>query len=631
MSTQASYLIDSEKLWQEQAQQIPWLSPWHTTLNWYEPVAQWFIGGKLNASYACVDAHITTEHKNKIALLWEGEHHERVSWTYEKLFHEVNRFALALQRAGVKQGDVVILYLPMMPESVAAMLAVTRLGAVHSVVFSGFSSDALKGRINDAQAKFVITADLGFRRGKRLHIQDLVNQAVAQTSSIEKVIVIARDKTFAAEHKTEKTLFYHELVDPVENVFVEPVAVDSNDPLFILYTSGTTGQPKGIIHATGGYLTYVHATFKWVFDPNEQTVYWSTADIGWITGHSYVVYAPLMHGVTMFIQEGTLDYPNPGRWWELIERYKISILYSSPTALRMCIKHGDQWLKMYDLSSLKLLGTVGEPINPEVWQWYHSMIGKNLCPIVDTWWQTETGGFMIAPAPGLDLVKLKPGSATMPLPGIDAAVVDANGDEVSYGIKGYLVIRKPWPGMMVGILNDQERFKEVYWSKFKGVYYTGDYAIQDADGYFWLLGRADEVVNIAGHRIGTVEIESVVLELPSCVEAAAIGVHDNLRGETIVIFVTLKHGIEASDDLRGLILQQIHMSIGKFITPKHIYFVNKLPKTRSHKIMRRLLKAVLEGNSVGDISTLEDEASIEEVKAMYAQVSSMITMPHKQF
>ncbi len=625
MTTQFSPIVDINTLWQEQAEQIPWFQKWHTPLIWQEPVAQWFVGGTLNASYACVDVHLQHEPKNKIAIHWEGEESQSISWTYEKLFQEVNRFAYALQKIGVQKGDIVVLYLPMIPEAIAAMLAVTRLGAVHAAVFSGFSSEALSGRLIDAQAKFVITADVNHRRGKILDLHAIVNQAVQQAPSIEKVLVIARDGIGSQKNKTEETVFFHDLISQHELPYVDPVHVSSNDPLFILYTSGTTGKPKGIVHATGGYLTYARATFKWAFNPNENTVYWCTADIGWITGHSYVVYAPLMHGVTMVMLEGTLDYPDAGRWWQLVERYKISVLYTSPTALRICIKNGDEWPTKYDLSSLKILGTVGEPINPEVWHWYNAVIGKKICPIVDTWWQTETGGVMIAPTPGLTLRELKPGSATLPLPGIDAAIVDAHGNLVSHGTKGYLVIRNPWPGMAVGILNDQKRFKETYWDKFKGMYYSGDYAIQDSDGYFWLLGRADEVVNIAGHRIGTIEVESAVIELSDVVEAAAIGIHDEIRGEAVVVFVAVKSGVEGTEALKDLIKGKIHKSIGKFVSPKEIYFVSKLPKTRSGKIMRRLLKAILDGGVIGDVSTLEDDASIEEIKETYRQIKSSVS------
>jgi len=613
----------SNALWEEQAEKLPWFKHWDTTLVWNEPFAQWFVGGKLNASHACLDVHMNGDHKNKVALHWEGENGQKASWTYERLYQETNRLALALQKIGVKKGDIVVLYLPMIPEAAAAMLAVARLGAIHAVVFSGFSSEALQGRINDAQAKFVITATTSFRRGKNLNVQAIVDDAVKGSPSIEKVLVIARDASETIT-RTDKTVVYQELVNQDEKPFVKPVEMDSTDPLFILYTSGTTGKPKGIMHATGGYLTYARATFDFVFNPDEKMVYWCTADIGWITGHSYVVYAPLMHGVTMVMHEGTLDYPDAGRWWDLIERYKVTAFYTSPTALRMCIKLGDEWPEKHDLSSLKLLGTVGEPINPEVWQWYNRVIGKNNCPIVDTWWQTETGGFMISPMPKLRPITLKPGSATMPLPGIDAAVVDIDGNEVPRGTKGFLVIRKPWPGMTVGILNDPERFKEVYWSKFKGMYYPGDYAVQDADGYFWLLGRADEVVNVSGHRIGTIEVESAVVELKEFAEAAAIGVNDELRGESIVVFATLKPGFEGTQELKDKVRTKIHTSIGKFVTPKEIYFVSKLPKTRSGKIMRRLLRAVVEGKAVGDVSTLEDGASIEEIREVFKQVSGEV-------
>ena len=611
-------------LWQEIAQKLPWFTPWHTLLTWQEPIAQWFVGGTINASYACVDVHMQTEQKNKIAIYWEGEDGKPTSWTYEQLYDEVNRCAYALQKLGVTKGDIVILYLPMIPESVAAMLAVARLGAIHSVVFSGFSGEALKSRINDAQAKFIITSDFSYRRGKTFALQNIVNGIIDQTPSVTNVMVIRREQTAPKTNQPNKNVFYEDLVQPHEKPYIKPVAMDSEAPLFILYTSGTTGSPKGIVHATGGYLTYIYATFKWAFDPQPNSVYWCTADIGWITGHSYVAYAPLMHGVTIVMQEGTLDYPDAGRWWQIIERYKVSVFYTSPTALRMCIKNGDQWPEKYDLSSLKTLGSVGEPINPPAWHWFSTIIGKDKCPIIDTWWQTETGGFMIAPTPKLNHIKLKPGSATMPLPSIDAAVVDELGNLVPPNTKGYLVICKPWPGMAIGILNDAERFKKTYWSKFKGMYYTGDYALCDADGYFWLLGRADEVVNIAAHRIGTIELESAIVELPEFVEAAAIGISDEISGEAIVIFAIVKPGITIDIALKDRIKNKIHTTIGRFITPKEIYFVEQLPKTRSGKIMRRLLKAILEEKTIGDVSTLEDGASIDEIKKIYDHVKQKL-------
>lgn len=612
-----------EQRWHDLALALPWFTPWHTILVSQKPVHHWFVGGTINASYACVDIHQSSSTKNKIALHWEGETGQSISWSYEKLFREVNRFAYVLAQLGVKQNDIVILYLPMIPEAIAAMLAVSRLGAIHSAVFSGFSGDALKGRINDSQATFIITSDASYRRGKVLNPLALVTQIIDQCPSIKQILVIPRvPESSRLQH--EKIRFVDAIITQNEQPFVPAVPRSSQDPLFILYTSGTTGNPKGIIHATGGYLTYVYSTFKWAFAPTSDTVYWCTADIGWITGHSYVTYAPLMHGVTMVIQEGTLDFPDAGRWWQLIERYKVSTFYTSPTALRMCIKYGNEFPEKYDLSSLKLLGSVGEPINPEVWQWYHSVIGHNRCPIVDTWWQTETGGFIIAPTPGLSLVPLKPGSATKALPGIDVAVVNEQGAPVTTGSKGYLVIRNPWPGMAVGILNDHERFKEVYWTKFPGMYYPGDYATQDSDGYFWLLGRADEVVNISGHRIGTVEVESAVIELDEIVEAAAIGINDELRGEAIVIFAIVNTGITTNDHLKELMKAKVHANIGKFITPKEIYFVSKLPKTRSGKIMRRLLKAVLEGSLTGDISTLEDETSMHEIQETYRQMKNCV-------
>ncbi len=614
--------LNRENFWEQQAEKLAWFKRWKRVLDWQEPYAHWFSGGTLNASYACVDVHIKNGLGNKVAYHCEDEQGNAVTWTYAELYKQVNQYAHALQKIGVSKNDIVMVYLPMIPQAIAAILAIARLGATHSVVFSGFSSHALKDRIDDTQAKFVITADAGVRRGKRIELKKIVDHAVSECSSIEKVLVIKR---------FEQEVFLQPGRDVVaddffeENVFVEPVAVEANHPLFILYTSGTTGKPKGLMHSTGGYLTYARTTMEWAFDPDHTSVYWCTADIGWITGHSYVVYAPLLLGLTSVIHEGTLDYPDPSAWWRLVEKYRVSIFYTSPTAIRMCIKYGDQWPAACDLSSLKILGTVGEPINPDVWRWYHERIGAGRCPVIDTWWQTETGGFMIAPTAGLDLVALKPGSATVPLPTIAAEVVDTHGNPVPAGTKGYLVIKKPWPGMTIGVYNDPERFKEVYWSRFKGMYYTGDYARVDEDGYFWLLGRADEVVNIAGHRIGTAEIESAVVTLLMIAEAAAIGVHDELRGEAVVLFVILKNsGSESHDHVKQQITQVVREYIGAFVMLCGIYCVDKLPKTRSGKIMRRLLKAVVEGSPVGDVSTLEDGASLEEAKQAYLQLQTII-------
>ncbi|MFH0898933.1 MAG: acetate--CoA ligase [bacterium] len=603
-----------QEFWAQQANNLAWVRKWDTVLDWDEPYAQWFKGGELNASYNCVDVHIKRGLRDKIALYWEGEEGIPVSWTYFDLYEHVNRYASVLRNLGVQKGDVVVLYLPMIPQTVAMMLAVVRLGATHSVVFSGYSSIALKERIQDLHAQFVVTADVGYRRGKKFLLKTIVDEAVSETSCVKSVVVIQRlrEQIFMQQGRDHSL---DELLKSADD-YVEPVSVESTHPLFVLYTSGTTGKPKGIMHSTGGYLTYVRSTFKWAFDIKDDSVYWCAADIGWITGHSYIVYAPLLHGVTFVMHEGTPDYPDPGVWWNLIQKYKVSIFYTSPTALRLCMKFGEQWPAGYDLSSLKLLGSVGEVINPEVWRWYHKNIGRGACPISDTWWQTETGGFMISPTPGLNLVPLKPGSSTKPLPGIQADVVDEHGNSVLPETKGYLVIKKPWPGIMIGIHGDRDKFKEIYWSKFKGCYYPGDYALKDKEGYFWLLGRADEVLNISGHRIGTAEIESVVISLQEIVEAAAIGVRDEIRGEAIVIFAALKQGIEKSEQIKQKIKEELRSQIGVFIKPREIYFVSRLPKTRSGKIMRRLLKAILEKQSMGDISTLEDQAFVQEIQGI---------------
>jgi len=608
--------VDNLLFWEQEAANLPWFKKWKKTLNWKEPYAHWFVDGQLNASYACVDVHAKGERRDKVAIHWSSESGESQDLTYHDLYVLVNKTASVLQKLGVKKGDVVVLYLPMIPQAVATMLACARLGATHSVVFSGFSSQSLADRINDTKAKFVVTADIGYRRGRVLNLKSIVDQAIESCKSVEKIVVVKRSN-HTISMNTKRDVILQTMLDRADE-YVKPIPVESNHPLYILYTSGTTGKPKGLVHSTAGYLTYVYSTFKSAFDINDNTVYWCAADIGWVTGHSYIVYAPLLHGVTSIMHEGTPDYPDPGTWWSLIEKYKVSVLYTSPTALRLCKKFGNEWPKKYDLSSLQILGSVGEPINPEVWQWYHKIIGGGLCPVVDTWWQTETGGFMISPAPGRDLVKLKPGSATFPLPGIEADVVDEQGNSVPYETKGYLVIKKPWPGMTIGIHNAPERFKEVYWTKFPGKYYAGDYAMKDNEGYFWLLGRADEVLNIAGHRIGTAEVENAVVTLNAVAEAAAIGVKDEIKGEGIVLFVILQKGHDRTQELKQAIFAVIHRSIGRFVTPKGVYFVSKLPKTRSGKIMRRLLKAIVEGTSVGDVSTLEDETSIEEIKSAFS-------------
>lgn len=613
--------LDNEslkKFWTQEAEHLSWVKKWDNPLIWNEPYAQWFAGGQLNASYNCLDVHVQGHLKNKIALHWEDELGHQQDLTYQQLYLMTNKYASVLQNLGVRKNDIVILYLPMIPQAIAMMLACARIGAIHSVVFSGFSSHSLRDRIADTQAQFVITADAGVRRGNKIALKNIVDEAVADSPSVKHVLVIKRFKK-DIHMLAGRDLFLHEEILKAQE-FVEPVPVESTHPLFILYTSGTTGKPKGLMHSTGGYLTYVRSTFISAFAPDENSVYWCTADIGWITGHSYVVYAPLLTGTTIIIQEGTPDYPDPGKWWGIIQKYKVSIFYTSPTALRMAEKYGDEWPNTYDLSSLKILGTVGEPINPEVWEWYSRVIGKNRCPVIDTWWQTETGGFMISPTAHVSKDALKPGSATFPIAGIDADVVDEHGDSVPAQTKGYLVIKKPWPGMSIGIYGDRDRFKDVYWSKFPGMYYPADYAIKDSDGFFWLLGRADEVLNIAGHRVGTAEIESAAITVPEVAEAAAIAVKDEIKGEGVIIFAILKTGVEPTDELWQRVIVRVREEIGKFVTPKGVYFVEKLPKTRSGKIMRRVLKAIIENKPVGDVSTLEDAGAVEQIKKVYERM-----------
>lgn len=614
---------DRETFWEQQAENLPWFKRWTNALKWEEPFAHWFVNGQINASYACLDVHIKNGRQDKVAFYWEDECGNNRTVTYGQLFIMTNKYASIMCDAGVQSGDVVIVYLPMTPEAAAAMLAIARIGATQSVVFSGFSAAALRDRIDDAHAKFVFTADVVYRKGRYINLKQLVDQALEAPCTIKNVFVIKRLEQECSSVQGRDLIVNHLYEQAAD--FVEPVHVESNHPLFILYTSGTTGKPKGITHSTGGYLTYVYATIKWAFNVQEDSVYWCTADIGWITGHSYVIYGPLMHGISSIMYEGAPDYPAPDQWWKLIAKYKATIFYTSPTALRMFKRYDIEHIIKHDLSSLKILGSVGEPINPEVWQWYHDVIGGKRCPVIDTWWQTETGGFMIAPTAGLELVDLKPGSATKPMPGIEADVVDELGNSVPAGTKGFLVIKKPWPGMTIGLYNDSERFKAVYWSRFKGMYYSGDYAIKDDNGYFWLLGRADEVLNIAGHRIGTAEIESATVTVLEVAEAAAIGVFHPIKGECVVIFAILRDGFTSSLELKKSIIQSVKTQIGSFVVPSGVYFVASLPKTRSGKIMRRVLRAVLEGLPVGDVTTLENEASVDEIKCVYEQVSSLLS------
>jgi acetyl-CoA synthetase len=614
-----------QEFWAEKAKAIDWFKTWDKVLDdSNRPLYKWFSGGVLNICYNALDRHLNTPKKNMLAYIWEGEDGEVRTYTFYQLYREVNKLAKIMKDLGLKKGDRVAVYLPMIPELPITLLACSRIGAVHAVVFSGFSAEALADRINDSGAKMVVTADGAYRRGKTVTLKDTADRALQSTPNVEKVIVVKRTGQ-EVPMKEGRDVWYKEAMDKVEpNVYVAPEPMESTEPLFILYTSGTTGKPKGIQHGTGGYLVWAYWTLKWGFNPDEKDIWWCTADIGWITGHTYNVYAPLALGVTSLIFEGTPDYPAQDRWWNMIERHGVTILYTTPTAIRMFMKFGEQWITKHDLSSLRLLGTVGEPINPEAWRWYYRVIGKEKLPIIDTWWQTETGGFMIAPLSGLGLVPLKPGSATNPLPSINAEVYDEKGKPTPTGTKGFLVVTTPWPGMLETIWKDPERYQQTYFGRWPNIYYTGDYAVKDPDGYFWLLGRADEVLKVAGHRIGTVELESALVSHPAVSEAAVMGKEDALKGEVPVAFVTLRSGFSPSDELRADLVKHIRNTIGPIATPDAIVIVGRLPKTRSGKIMRRLLKAVLAGQALGDVSTLEDEASIDEIKATYDEMRKQL-------
>jgi len=608
-------LQDPERFWAEEARGLDWYRTWDKVLDWQPPYARWFVGGMLNASYQCVDRHVKTWRRSKVAMYWEGEKGEVRVLSYSTLFREVNRFASVLRKLGVGKGDRVALYLPMVPELPIFMLACARIGAVHTVIFSGFSAKAIADRVNDIQAKILVTSDGAYRRGKVLALKEIADEAVELTPSVEKVIVVKRTDG-EVPMKAGRDLWLSSLLDEAER-FVKAEPVESTHPLYILYTSGTTGKPKGIVHSTGGYITYNHSVYRWVFDIKEESVYWCTADVGWVTGHSSIVYGPLSHAAAIVMYEGAPDYPNVERWWDIVEKYGVSIFYTSPTAVRMFMRYGEEHLLKHDLSSLELLGSVGEPINPEAWHWFYKYVGQERCPIVDTWWQTETGGTMLSPTPGIELLPLKPGSATLPVPGVDAAVFDADGREAPLGQTGYLVIRKPWPGMLLDVYGDSQRYKDSYWSRFPNVYYTGDFAMRDEDGYFWLLGRADEVLKVAGHRIGTAELEDAVVAHPAVTEAAVASKPDEVKGESIVLFVTLKEGVSPSPELKKEINTHLRNAIGAIAAAEEINFVEALPKTRSGKIMRRVLKAVATGQSLGDLTTLEDEGSVAEIQKAY--------------
>ncbi len=619
-------LQNPEAYWAEKAKAIDWFKPAAKVLDDSNPpFYEWFQGAELNVSYNTLDRHVKTAKKNKLAYIWEGEMGEVKTYTYYQLYREVNRLAKALQDLGIKKGDRVAIYLPVIPELPIALLATSRIGGVHAVVFSGFSAEALADRVNDSGEKIVITADGSFRRGKPVAIKENADRALKSTPTVQKVIVVKRPGQPIQMQEGRDIWYDDALTKAGANAYVEPEHMQASDPLFILYTSGTTGKPKGVQHGTGGYLVWAYWTLKWAFNPTDEDIYWCVADIGWITGHTYNVYAPLSLGITAFLFEGTPDYPAQDRWWEMIERHGISILYGTPTAVRMFMKFGEQWPNKHDLSSLRILGTVGEPINPEAWKWYFNVIGKGKLAIIDTWWQTETGGFMIAPLSGIELTPFKPGSATFPLPAINADIYDDKGQPVPAGTKGFLVVKSPWPGMLTTLWKDPERFKQTYFGRWTNIYYTGDYAVRDPEGYYWLLGRADEVLKVAGHRIGTVELESALVSHPAVSEAAVMGKEDVVKGEVPVAFVVLRSGFQPSDELRAELVKHIRVTIGPIATPEAVVIVNKLPKTRSGKIMRRILKAVLVGAPIGDISTLEDDASVEDIKNTYEEMRTQLS------
>ncbi len=592
---------NQEWYWGEVAKELEWYKPFDKVMEWNQPFAKWYLGGKFNIVHNCLDRYINTGRKNKVAYIYESEPGEIERWTYFDLYKEVNKLANALKKLGIKKGDRVMIFLPMIPQLPVAMLACAKIGAIHSVVFSGFSATSLKDRIIDAEAKAVITCDGAYRRGKIVQLKQNADEAVKDTPTIEHMIVFNRANQ-KVEMKKGRDLWWHEITAK-ESEECPTEQLDSEDILYTLYTSGTTGKPKGIVHVQAGYAVGTYSTLKFVFDLKDDDIWWCAADIGWVTGHSYIVYAPLMLGVTSILYEGAPDYPDAGRWWKIVEREKVTVLYTSPTAIRMHMKYGEKWAQKHNLKSLRLLGTVGEPINPEAWRWYYKFIGTDRCPIMDTWWQTETGNFMISPLP---ITPLKPGSATKPLPGVLANVYDQDGKPIKPGQNGFAVLLKPWPGMLRTIYKDPERFKQTYWSRFPGIYLTGDSATIDSDGYFWFRGRADEVLNVAGHRLGTAEVESALVAHPAVAEAAVIGIPHEVKGDVPKAYVTLKVGFKPSDELNKELKEWVGKEIGPIARPDTIEFRDKLPKTRSGKIMRRLLKAEALGKDVGDTSTLEE-------------------------
>jgi acetyl-CoA synthetase len=605
-----------EEFWGEVAKELHWYTKWDRVLDESEaPFFKWFVNGKTNLSENCLDRHLKSAVRNKAAIIWEGEPGEERVLTYQDMWREVNHCARVLKEMGIKRGDRIAIYLPMIPELAVTMLACARIGAIHTVIFAGFSAESIRDRVLDSGARMVITSDGGWRRRKVLPLKNIVDEAIRDCPSVENVIVVKRSpgEPYPCQMTEGRDHWYHELMAK-KFVFQAPEPMDSNDMLFLLYTSGTTGKPKGIIHTVGGYMVYTYYSTKFVFDLKPEDVYWCTADVGWVTGHSYFVYGPLANGATCIMYEGSPDTPDEGRFWKMVEKYGVTVFYTAPTAIRTFMKWGTEWPKRYDLGSLRVLGTVGEPINPEAWMWYHEHIGAERCPIVDTWWQTETGGILITPLPGATTTK--PGSATFPFFGIDAAVLDEKGRETAAGL---LAIRKPWPGMLGGIYGDPERYKATYWSKWDGMYFAGDGAKKDSEGYFWLLGRVDDVVNVAGHRIGTAELESVFVEHEAVAESAVIGVTHEVKGQALVAFITLKRGVKGTPELQKTLMQWIATKIGKFALPEKIIFSADLPKTRSGKIMRRLLRDIAEGRALGNVTTLADASVVESLKNQYGE------------
>jgi acetyl-CoA synthetase len=602
---------DPSAFWAKQAEALEWFQKWDTVLEWNEPFAKWFVGGRINISYNCLDRHVFSHRKDKTAIIWEGEPGEQRRLTYAELHADVSKFANVLKKLGVETGDRVAIYMPLVPELAIAMLACARIGATHTVIFGGFSADAIRDRVNDGECKLIITADGGYRRGHEIRLKEIVDRAAVQCPTVENIVVYNRTGS-PVEMKPGRDHWWHDLVDTVDPV-CPAEQLDSEHPLYILYTSGTTGKPKGILHTTGGYLTQVAYTTRIIFDLKDTDVYWCTADIGWVTGHSYVVYGPLANGATVVMYEGAPNYPDFDRFWDIIERHKVSIFYTAPTAIRAFIKWGEEYPAKHDLSTLRLLGTVGEPINPEAWIWYYKVIGNQKCPIVDTWWQTETGGIMIAPVPGA--LPAFPGTATRPIPGIIVDVVDKSGNSVGVNEGGYLVVKHPWPSMLRTLWGDDERYKKTYWSEIPHCYFAGDGARRDENGYYWIMGRVDDVINVSGHRLGTAEIESALVSHEAVAEAAVVGRPDDLKGQAISAFVTLEGGRQGSDDLKNELRAHVASEIGALAKPDDIRFTDTLPKTRSGKIMRRLLREIASGGQVqGDVTTLEDFSVLEKLR-----------------